>query len=254
MTFIDTHCHLDFDAFATDRDAVWRRARERNVTGLILPATTRARWPQVKSTAAMDAGIHAAYGLHPCFMDEHEKPDIDALAGWLDRESPVAVGECGLDFYHDKSGKSAQMELLDTQLSLARDRNLPVIIHARKAVEDVIHLLRKYPGLRGVLHSYSGSYEQARQLLDLGFCFGFGGPVTWPRSTRLQTVVKKIPLDHILLETDAPDQPDATHQGQRNEPGFLPEIATFIARLRKEDIEKFAAKTTENARILFSIH
>jgi len=253
LHLIDTHCHLDFEDFDADRNDVWQHAREQTVTVLILPATTCDRWPQVKSVAEMDANIYPAYGLHPCFMSTHKDAHIDELALWLDREKPVAVGECGLDFYNDKSNQKAQLDLLDAQLALANERNLPVIIHARKAVEDILQLLRQHPGSRGVLHSYSGSFEQAKILMDLGFYFGFGGPVTWPRSTRLQAVVKKIPLAHILLETDAPDQPDSAHKAQRNEPGFLPAIATFIAQLRKESIEKFSAQTTENARMLFSL-
>lgn len=253
MQLIDTHCHLDFEDFDTDRNEVWQHAREQKVTALILPATTCDRWAQVRSVTEMDANIYPAYGLHPCFMSAHENVHLDELATWLDREKPVAVGECGLDFYKDKSNKKTQLDLLDAQLALANERTLPVIIHARKSVEDIIQRLRQYPGLRGVLHSYSGSYEQAKKLMDLGFYFGFGGPVTWPRSTRLQAVVKKIPLQHILLETDAPDQPDSTHKTQRNKPGFLPAIATFIAQLRNENIENFSAQTTENARILFSL-
>lgn len=253
LQLIDTHCHLDFDVFSADRNTVWQRAREQSITALILPATTHNCWSRVKAVAEMATEIYPAYGLHPCFIHKHETKHLDELATWLDLEQPNALGECGLDFYEDKTTKRAQLDLLNAQLAMANERNLPVIVHARKAVEDIIQQLRQYPGLRGVLHSYSGSYEQAKKLIDLGFYFGFGGPVTWPRSTRLQAVVKKIPLQHILLETDAPDQPDSTHKEQRNEPGFLPAIATLIAQLRNESIEKFSAETTENARILFSL-
>ena len=253
LQLIDTHCHLDFDDFCDDRNEVWRRARAENISALILPGTTRSRWRRTKTVAAMDKVIYPAYGLHPCFMDEHSKTHLDDLASWLDREQTVAVGECGLDFHAGKTSRNTQQNFLDAQLAMANERDLPVILHARKAVEDVIQLIRQHRSLRGVLHSYSGSYEQAKQLMDLGFYFGFGGPVTWPRSTRLQALVKRIPLEYLLLETDAPDQADSTHKAQRNEPGFLPAIASFMAHLRNENIEKFTAQTTENARMLFSL-
>lgn len=169
-------------------------------------------------------------------------------------EPAIAVGECGLDFYDKAADKNRQIELFDVQLDLAHKHHLPVIIHARKSVQEVIRRLKLKPGPNGVLHSYSGSYEQAKQLMDMGFYFGFGGPVTWPRSSRLQGLIKKIPLQYLLLETDAPDQPDAKHRNQRNEPAFLPDIARFIAACRGESIETLAQQTTENARILFSLH
>ncbi len=187
------------------------------------------------------------------FNDQHERADIEALDQWLDREKPVAVGECGLDFYGSGKNPKQQTDYFEAQLALACNHQLPVIIHARKAVEAVLQSIRCYPEIRGVIHSYSGSLEQARQLIDKGFYLGLGGPVTWPRSTRLRKRVKKLPLDTILLETDAPDQADARHRGERNEPGYLPLIAESIAELKQQTLEEVAQTTTENATALFKI-
>jgi TatD DNase family protein len=254
LKLIDTHCHLDCVEFDRDRDLVWQRACEHSVDALIIPAVTRNSWPKLKEVAAAHSALYPAYGLHPCYMSAHRPEHLDELGQWLDREHPVAVGECGLDFYLGKQDRLEQIALLEAQLSLAFERTLPVILHVRKGVEDAIALLKKFPGLRGVMHSYSGSSEQAKILIGMGFYFGFGGPVTWEQSRRLREVLRSIPLGHLLLETDAPDQSDAEHKGQRNEPAFLSTIARRVAELRDEPLEKVASQTSENARILFSLN
>lgn len=251
---IDTHCHLDLDVYSNDREKVIQQASSRQVIAMILPATTSVRWKAVRQIASEHLTVYPAYGLHPCFMDQHSTKDIELLGQWLKTEAVVAVGECGLDFHDRNTDRNAQIELFEAQLALAQRHQLPVIIHARKSVEEVIARLKRFTGLRSVLHSYSGSYEQARQLMDLGCYFGFGGPVTWSGSTRLQALVKKIPLENILLETDSPDQSDQKHRYQRNEPAFLLDIADFLSSLRAEPLEKLAIQTSENARILFSIY
>jgi TatD DNase family protein len=145
------------------------------------------------------------------------------------------------------------LELFEAQLDIASKYTLPVIIHARKAVEDVINSLHKYPGLRGVLHSYSGSLQQAKRLIDLGFLVSFGGPVTYPKASRLRQLVAELPLDCIMLESDAPDQPDIEHHHQRNEPSYLPLILQQMSAIREESAEIIAAQTTANAQQLFRI-
>ena len=253
LPLIDTHCHLDADVFSDDLEAVVNHAISRQVSAMILPATTRQRWVKVKEVSAAHPVIYPAYGLHPCFMRDHRPEDLALLDQWLTDEPCIAVGECGLDFYDRQADRNGQIELFEAQLSLAQQHQLPVIIHARKSVQEVITRLKLFNGISGVLHSYSGSYEQACQLMDLGFYFGYGGPVTWPGSTRLQKVVKQIPLEFLLLETDSPDQPDQTHKLQRNEPGFLADIADFLTKCRGESMEKLAKQTTKNARMLFRL-
>ena len=250
---IDSHCHFDAQAFEADRPAVHNNAHNAGVQAIISPAVTAASWPELQRISAKYPHIHPAYGLHPMFIDQHQSGDIDALEQWLDQEKPAAVGECGLDFYETKQRQQKQIDYLEAQLTLAQRYQLPVIIHARKAVEDILQRIRRYPELRGVIHSYSGSLEQARQFIDRGFYLGFGGPVTWPKSTRLQTLIKALPLDAILLETDAPDQADASHRGERNEPGYLPIIAEKIASLKELEFEDVAIATTHNATELFRL-
>jgi len=233
---------------------VQRHARKAGIQAIISPAVTAVSWPQLKRVTTEYPHIHPAYGLHPMFTDQHQPHDIDHLEQWLDQEKPVAIGECGLDFYNGRDNQSQQAAYFEAQLSLAQRYQLPVIIHARKAVEMVLQTIRRYPNLRGVIHSYSGSIEQARQFIDREFYLGFGGPITWIQSTRLQKLVEAVPLESILLETDAPDQADANHRGERNEPCYLPLIAKKVADLKQQTYEEVAQTTTKNANNLFKLN
>jgi TatD DNase family protein len=253
MRLVDTHCHLDDREFDEDRDAVLVRARDSGVSDIIIPAIDAANWDAVRALCGARPGMFAAYGLHPLCLAMHRPEHLDALRGWIDRERPVAVGECGLDYFVDGLDHDMQQGLFDAQLRIARDFDLPVIVHARRAVDAVIASLRRIGGLRGVVHSFSGSLQQAEQLWTLGFRLGLGGPVTYPRANRLRRLAATMPLDHLLLETDAPDQPGAGHQGVRNEPGFVLDVARTIAELRGVPVESIAEATTRNARALFDL-
>lgn len=254
MTFlIDSHCHLDADAFDPDRSAVIERAQAAGIGEQVVPATHADAWPKLREVCASAPGLHPAYGLHPVFLDQHQVAHLDALATWIERDQPVAVGECGLDYFIEELDRDAQQYYFDAQLELARDHDLPVIVHARRAVDATIGAIRRVGNLRGVVHSFSGSPEQARQLRDLGFMIGLGGPVTYERARRLRRLVATMPLDQLLLETDAPDQPDADNRGGRNEPALLVRVLDVIAGLRDQDREEIAAATTANARRLFKL-
>ncbi len=251
MELVDSHCHLDVAEFDADRDAVLQRARAAGVAHQVVPAIDAAGWPKLKQVCAAAEGLHPAYGLHPMYLDRHDDAHLDALADWIERERPVAVGECGLDHYVEGLDRERQQRIFDAQLALAREHGLPVVVHARRAVEAVIVAIRRHPGVRGVVHSYGGSVEQARQLHELGFMIGLGGPVTYERARRLRRVAAEVPLEQLLLETDAPDQPDSAHRGRRNEPARLAFVLETIARLRDESPEAVAVATTANARRLF---
>lgn len=253
MELVDTHCHLDVAQFDPDRDAVIRRARAAGVTGIVVPAIDAAAWPTLCRVCAADAGLHAAYGLHPLLLADHRPQHLRELRDWIERERPVAVGECGLDFHVEELDRGAQQNYFQAQLELAREYELPLIVHARRAVEEVIHAIRAVGGLRGVVHSYAGSQEQARQLHGLGFLVGLGGPVTYARAKRLRRIAAQVPLEQLLLETDAPDQPDCESRGTRNEPARLPRVLAEIARLRGMEPEALAEATTANARRLFAL-
>lgn len=253
MRLIDTHCHLDAPEFDADRDAVLARAEEAGVHAQVVPAIALSNFDAIRRLCAAHSGLYAAYGLHPMYVAEHRPEHLDVLRGWIERERPLAVGECGLDFFVEGLDVESQRLYFLRQLQLAREFDLPVIVHARRAVDEVIATLRRVGGLRGVVHSWSGSEEQARQLWKLGFLLGLGGPVTHERARRLRRLAASMPLEFLLLETDSPDQPLADHRGERNEPARLREVLDTIAALRGESAEAIARATTANAERLFGL-
>ena len=253
MRLIDSHCHLDASEFDADRAAVIARAKAAGVMQQVVPAITTASWPGLREACALAPGLHPAYGLHPIFLDLHRPEHLELLAEWIARERPCAIGECGLDFFLDGLDAQTQRHYFDGQLQLAKRFDLPLIVHARRAVEEVIARIKAVGGIRGVVHSFAGSPEQAQQLWKLDFMIGLGGPVTYPRANRLRGLAAQMPLEHLLLETDAPDQPDAEIRGQRNEPARLRTVLDCIAQLRGEPAEAIAAQTSANARRLFGL-
>ncbi|HEX7369446.1 MAG TPA: TatD family hydrolase [Rhodanobacteraceae bacterium] len=248
----DSHVHLDAAEFDTDRERVLRDGRAAGVTEMLLPATAVASWPKLHALCQAEAGLYPAYGLHPCYLAEHSDDDLARLEDWLHTHPAHAVGECGLDFSEDESTHERQLRLLHGHFEIAQRFDLPLVLHARRAFEQVILELRRFgKPLRGVVHSFSGSAEQAAALAKLDFCVGIGGPVTHDRAHRLRNTVAALPIESLLLETDAPDQPGADHRGQRNEPAFLVEVLDCVAALRGIDRQVLAEATTLNARRLF---
>jgi TatD DNase family protein len=255
---VDSHCHLDASEFDGDRAAVIARARAAGVLRQVVPAVDAAGWPKLRDACASSPGLFPAYGLHPMYLAQHRPEHLAALREWIERECPRAIGECGLDYFIEGLDADAQQAYFDGQLRLARETGLPLIVHARRAVDAVITAIRRVDGdgadgLRGVVHSFSGSREQAGQLWKLGFLVGLGGPVTYERAHRLRKLVATLPIEQLLLETDAPDQPDAGIRSQRNEPARLPQVLQAIAQLRDEDPEAIALATTRNAERLFGL-
>lgn len=252
-TLTDSHVHLDNDAFHCDRDAVLDRAANAGVTTMIIPAVTATNWQPIADLCHSRKGLYAAFGLHPVFIHQHARAHVDALSSWLDQHAAVAVGEIGLDFHREDAQQELQREYFKRQLKLARERELPIIVHARKALEEVTLTMRRVGGLSGVVHSFSGSQQQAERLWQLGFYLGIGGPVTYSRAKRLRRIVASMPLEFLLLESDAPDQPNAGHQGERNEPALVAEVLQCVAALRGESEAEIAAATSANARRLFNL-
>lgn len=248
----DSHCHLDAPEFDGDRAEVIARARAAGVRWQLVPAVHRDAWPKLRQLCAGTDGLRPAYGLHPMYLDRHRPEHLIELEQWIEKERPAAVGECGLDYFVAGLDPEAQRHYFQRQLELARQFELPVVLHARRAVDDVIASLRRVGGLRGVVHSWSGSEEQARQLFAMGFHLGIGGSVTFDRARRLRRTVATMPLELLLLETDAPDQPDAGRRGQRNEPGYLPTVLEAVASLRGVAAERIAEACTANAGRLFA--
>jgi TatD DNase family protein len=247
----DSHSHLDAREFEHDRSQVVSRAQAGGVTQQLLPAVEFANWNHLKAVCGQYTGLYPAYGLHPMYLASHHPEHIRALRTWIELEKPNAVGECGLDFFVDGLDADAQRFYFIEQLKLAREFDLPVVIHARRAVDEVIASIKKTGVSNGVIHSYSGSEEQARQLFNLGFSLGIGGPITYDRAQRLRRLVAKMPLEFLLLETDSPDQPNADYRGQRNEPARLLDVLKVVAEIRGQPEEDIAQATTANAEKLF---
>jgi len=250
---IDSHCHIDFDIFNNDRDDVITHAKSCGVSDIVVPGVLRKDWSKIQNISTQHKNIHACYGLHPCFADQHSEDDLAALEGQITSTPCVAIGECGLDYRKHQPEKELQTKYFEAQLEIANKHKLPVVIHSVYATEEVIQSLKKYPALKGMIHSYSGSSEQAAQLEKMGFYISFGGTITYDNARKLRIIAEAVALSSLLIETDSPDQPDADHFSQRNEPAYLTNVLDCLAMLRKESKEKIAEQTAINTRELFGI-
>ena len=256
MQLIDTHTHLDFEMFDDDRAQVIARARNAGVERIVVLGVHAANWQRVWQLACDEPSVHAALGLHPVFLEEHQDAHVQQLRDWLERlrgePKLCAVGEIGLDYYIDNPDVEHQQQLLEAQLALAAEFSLPVLLHVRRAHAPMIATLKRYKLERsGVIHAFSGSWEEAREYLRLGFRLGLGGAGTWPQAQRMHRVLRQLPLEAIVLETDAPDIPPAGHAGERNSPELLPEICRRLADLKGIDAHALAAASYRNSCELF---
>lgn len=253
MNLIDSHIHLDFPAFNHDRKKLLENAAANGIEHFVVPATTSQSWQSIHSLAKTYACVSPAYGIHPYFIDSHTLDDCDKLDAWISEHDCIAVGETGLDHYLKELDQNLQMAFFEAQLKLANKHQLPVILHARKAIEIVTNTLKKHRVTEGIAHSFNGSYQQAMRLTDMGFKLGFGGAITYPRATRLRELIKQLPLEAICLETDAPDQPSINFKGQRNEPIALLSVLNTIAELRDTEPENIAKICTRNTLSTFNL-
>ena len=250
--YIDSHCHLDFPQFDGDRAAVLEQCKTLHVEQLILPGTTVPQWKGLLALTAQHNNLHAALGLHPLLIAEHGEDAVAQLEQALSTHPEVvALGEIGLDFTIDERGR--QQALLEAQMEIARQRQLPLLLHVRKAHQQVIELLRTTAHNRGIVHAFSGSYEQAKLYIDQGFLLGFGGVTTRPNAHKLHRMIQQLPLEAIALETDAPDLPPIWAKGERNSPTQIPAITQHIATLRSESVEQIAQQTSRNVTTLLSL-
>lgn len=250
---IDAHCHLDFSNFDDDRDEVLKQAEQNGISDIIIPGISTNNWPKIKKLCAHNKNLHPCYGLHPYWTDQHKKSDLEKLRQYLDNNPCVAIGECGLDYRPDQADKNKQQYFFETQLDIALEKNLPAVIHSVRATEDVIRQIQKRPGLKGMVHSYSGSYEQALQLIEMGFYISLSAAITYQRANKIRTTVSKLPLTSLLIETDAPDQIDASRQGKRNQPGYLREVFNALSELRDDTQENIALQLQINTKSLFRL-
>ncbi|EWC40771.1 TatD family hydrolase [Stutzerimonas stutzeri] len=256
MQLIDTHTHLDFEPFDDDRSEVLTRSLAGGVERIVVLGVQQANWQRVWQLACSEPAIYAALGLHPVFIDEHRDAHVDQLRDWLQRlrgEAKLcAVGEIGLDYYVEDPDIERQQQLLEAQLALAAEFALPTLLHVRRAHAQMIATLKRYRLQRaGVIHAFSGSWEEAREYLRLGFKLGLGGAGTWPQAQRMHRVLQQLPLDAIVLETDAPDIPPVGHAGERNSPELLPEICQRLADLKGIGADELAAASYRSSCELF---
>lgn len=256
MRLVDTHTHLDFPSFDSDRASLLAHAQARGVERAVVLGVYQANWQRVWGLALEDARLYAALGLHPVYLADHRPEHLRALHHWLERLAGhpklCALGEFGLDYYVKDLDRDAQQALFEAQLALAADFELPVLLHVRHAHAATIATLKRYKlARRGIIHAFAGSYEEAREYIKLGFYLGLGGAPTWPQALRLHKVLPRLPLEHVVLETDSPDMAPAMYPGMRNSPVHLPEICEALAGLMGVAPAELARVSTQNAEALF---
>ena len=252
---IDSHAHLDMDDFDTDRDMVLERAAQVGITHVVTMGIDRQSSITALRLSQKYGPVFSAVGYHPHSADECEAEDLDTLISMASEPKIVAWGEIGLDYYRGYSSFEAQRELFSRQLAIADDLGLPVIIHDREAHDDVFEMLKKMGKgeKKGVIHCFSGDLDLARAFLDLGYLISIPGTVTYKKAYHVKEVASAIPLESMLIETDAPFLAPVPKRGKRNEPAFVSFTSQEIARLRNIEFEKVALQTSENAKNLFGL-
>jgi TatD DNase family protein len=241
------------EEFDADREAVIARAQAAGVRQMVVPAVDAAHWHGLLALCRSRPGLYPALGMHPVYLQRHRREHLPALRDAVAAEHPVAVGEIGLDYYIVDTDRDAQRALFTAQLEIAGDAGLPVILHVRKAHDDVLGILRQHPVKGGIVHAFNGSLQQAEQYLQLGFRLGFGGMLTYERSRKIRGLARDLPMEAIVLETDAPDMAVASHHGERNSPEYLPECLQALAQVRAEDPDRLARQSTSNARDVLNL-
>ena len=248
---IDSHCHLDATEFDADRDEVVQAAKQAGVDIIVIPAVARDNFHQVIDLSNQYSHCRFALGIHPMYVDNAKPSDLNLLKALVsqhvDTNKLVAIGEIGLDFFVTQQNRETQEYFFIEQLKIAQAFDLPVILHVRKAVDDVLKHLRCFPVRGGIAHAFNGSAQQAQAFIDLGFKLGFGGAMTYMRALKIRELAKTLPLECIVLETDAPDiPPEWVGTKGRNSPAELQKIAQVLADLRGLKVSQIIEKTGES--------
>lgn len=257
-TLFDSHCHFDFSAFNERQMAIWQACQQMRIKHLVIPGTSPEQWGRGQHLSELLDGVYFSAGIHPWFLSETPLDLPLTLAAQLQHENCIAIGECGLDGSID-TDLSMQLAIFKTHLELADKHQLPLIIHAHKAHNSVQQQLKKYAPVKGgVIHAFTGSIDLAQSYIKLGFKLGIGGSITYPRARKTRFAAANLPLQALLLETDAPDMPLHGHQGEANSPERLTEIAQCLYALRRdagktETLDEIMRQTTDNSRSLFNV-
>ena len=256
IELVDTHTHLNDKKFAGQEAAVIERARENGVTRLINMGDTLASSEKAVTLAAAYEGVYAGVGIHPEEAFPMTSREDDILAAWTEQPRVVAIGEIGLDYYWEKDAgkRQLQQQVFIRQLDLARQLHLPVCVHDREAHGDTLAILKKEGrGIRGVMHCFSGSWEMAQELLKMGWYIGVDGPLTFKNAARLPEIVQKFPLEHLLVETDAPYMAPVPMRGRQNEPAYVRYVAEKVAEIKGISVDMVAKQTSRNAEELYGL-
>lgn len=254
MELIDTHCHLDSAKFTGIVPALLDRARSAGVQTIIIPGVREKWWPNLYALCLEHTGLFAAPGLHPLFIKDHKPGHLDKLIELCEKKKVIAIGEIGLDFFDSSVDRETQQKLFEEQLHIASKAHLPILLHVRKAHDQVLACLRKKNFSNGgIVHAFSGSFQQANQYIQLGFGIGIGGNITYPRAKKIRNLAAKLPQANLVLETDAPDMSGAAHRGEINLPEYLIENLEMLAIIRGEKTEYTAKYTTGNTKRILGL-
>ena len=250
---IDTHCHLDAAEFDADRGYVAEQSLKNGIGAIVVPAVARNNFDDVIALCLRHKHCAYALGIHPMYVDAASLDDLETLERYVRDHDPVAIGEIGLDYFltnprNNPDNIARQTAFFAAQLKIAKQYRLPVILHVRNAIDDILKQLRKYHLVGGIAHAFNGSFQQAQQFIDLGFKLGFGGAMTYDRALKIRELATRLPLEAIVLETDAPDiPPEWVGRDARNSPLELPKIAQVLADLKQVNVSQVIDITSANA-------
>ena len=253
MEFIDTHAHIYLEQFDEDITIILNRAKATSVSRIFLPnIDSSSIESMLKLEESFPYQCRSLMGLHPCSVKKDYEEELKIMENWLHRKKFAGIGETGTDLYWDKTYREQQVEALKIQISWAREYNLPIILHSRDSLDLSIQIIEAchFTGISGIFHCFTGNADQAKRITDLGFYLGIGGVVTF-KNSKIDAVLKDIPLSQIVLETDSPYLAPVPFRGKRNEPSYIPIIANKLAEVYEIKVEEIAKITTNNAREIF---
>lgn len=254
LELFDSHCHIDFPQFEGKVDALVDKSKQHGIKGILIPGVIRKDWRRIRQITATHDICHTALGLHPMFISEHKESDLHDLEMALSVGPIAAIGEIGLDYYKADADRTLQMFYFKAQIEIAKNAKLPVVLHVRKAHDEVLQTLKKlHFSFGGVVHAFNGSEVQAERYISMGFKLGFGGAMTFPRAAKLHKLATNLPLESIVLETDAPDMPPVTCKLPYNTPLHLFDNLRSLVSLRSESIVEIARQTTRNVHSVLNL-